>query len=283
LKVVSLHLYPIKGTRAHDVERASLHQRGFEGDRRWLVVDPNGTFQTQRSLPQLAQIVARPSHSGITLSAVGQADLAVDYPDASARQKIWIWDAEVDAALAGPAAHDWLSRFLGQDFRLVHMDAQAERLKRSVWTPDPLPVSFADAYPVLVTTTGSLAALNAEIERKGGTPVTMRRFRPNIVLDCDEPWAEDFWHTLKIGKTEIELVKPCDRCVVTTKDQITGVTTGEEPLTSLRRLRMSADPRVKGVLFGWNAAPRVLGDIAVGDEVEIRSTRSAGFPIHKAA
>lgn len=281
MRVVSLHLYPIKGTRAFDVSRAQLQTRGFDGDRRWLVVDANGTFQTQRSLSQLAQTVAEPHDGGLKLSAPGQPALIVAKPDGRTRQKIWVWDSEVDAALAAPAAHEWLQRFLGKDMRLVHMDAQAERLKIGIWTAAPLPVSFADAYPVLVTTTGSLAAVNAAIAKSGGAPVTMRRFRPNIVLDCAKPWAEDFWSTLRIGKAELDLVKPCDRCVVTTKDQITGETTGDEPLGALRHLRMSADPRIKGVLFGWNAVPRTLGAIAVGDEAEVTVTRPDGFALHR--
>ena len=107
----------------------------------------------------------------------------------------------------------------------------------------------------------------------------MERFRPNIVIDCDDAWREDCWRRLQIGPAEIELVKPCDRCVVTTKDQATGESMGKEPLESLVRIRRSGDTRVKGVLFGWNAAPRGLGEIAVGDAVEILEDRPEGFPI----
>ena len=186
------------------------------------------------------------------------------------------------AALADARAHAWLTQFFGEELRLVFMDERAERLKQGIWA-EPLPVSFADAYPVLVATTGSLSRLNTEIERRGGAPVPMRRFRPNIVVDGADPWTEDFWQTLRIGGAEIELVKPSDRCVVTTKDQLTGATMGEEPLASLRRLRMSADPRIKGVLFGWNAAPRALGEIAVGDSVTVAAQRPEGFALHTAA
>ncbi|MEQ1867039.1 MAG: MOSC domain-containing protein, partial [Micropepsaceae bacterium] len=105
------------------------------------------------------------------------------------------------------------------------------------------------------------------------------RFRPNVVIDCDEAWQEDTWKTLRLGAIEVDLVKPCDRCVVTTKDQMSGETMGEEPIASLMRLRMSGDPRVKGVLFGWNAAPRVTGEVAVGDRVEILNERREGFSI----
>lgn len=280
MRVVSLHIYPVKGMRAVDLDRARLTERGFENDRRWLVVKPDGYFTTQRSHATLAAIQATPTAHGLRLSAVSMPDLEVKIPDGKARLDVAVWETRVDAALADDPAHAWLTKFFGEDLRLVHMDARAERLKQSVWTKEPLPVSFADGYPVLVATAASLAAVNDEIARKGGAPVTMRRFRPNIVVDGAEPWADDHWRRLKIGDAELELVKPCDRCVVTTKDQLTGATTGDEPLAALRTLRMSADPRVKGVLFGWNAAPRALGEIKLGDSVEILEKRPEGFPLH---
>jgi hypothetical protein len=280
MRVVSLHIYPIKGTRAVDLDRARLTERGLEHDRRWLVVKPDGYFTTQRSHASLAVMQATPTAHGLRLSAISMPDLEVTIPDGKARLDVAVWEHRVNAALADETAHAWLTKFFGEELRLVHMDAHAERLKQSVWTKDLLPISFADAYPVLIATTGSLDAVNEEIARKGGAPVTMRRFRPNIVLDCAEPWADDYWRRLKIGNAEFELVKPCDRCVVTTKDQLTGATTGDEPLGALRTLRMSADPRVKGVLFGWNAAPRALAEIGVGDSVEILEKRPEGFPIH---
>ena len=281
MRVVSLHVYPIKGTRAFDLDRAQLHQRGLEHDRRWLIVKPDGYFTTQRSHATLAAIQATPTRDGLRLAAMGMPDLDVRTPDGRERLAVSVWEHRVDAALADKAAQDWLTKFFGEELRLVHMDASAERLKQGIWAPT-FPVSFADAYPVLIATTGSLKAVNAEIERNGGQGITMRRFRPNVVIEHDEPWADDFWASLKIGPVQLDLLKPCDRCVVTTKDQLTGATTGDEPLGALRHLRMSADPRVKGVLFGWNAVPKILGEIAVGDEVQILAKRPEGFPIHRA-
>lgn len=279
MQVASLHIHPIKGVRAVDVERASVEFRGLEGDRRWLVVDANGRFITQRSHSRLVQIVAVPTLTGLRLSAAGAGEVAVERPSGADRLNVIVWRHEVNAALAGHAASAWLSGFLGEPLRLVYMDAAAERLQQGVWAPDALPVSFADAYPVLVTTTGSLAAVNAEIAKAGGAAITMRRFRPNVVVACDEAWAEDKWRRLRIGGVELELVKPCDRCVVTTKDQTTGESTGREPIASLARLRRSADPRINGVLFGWNSVPRKLGTVAVGDAVEVLERRPEGFPL----
>lgn len=279
MRVHSLHIYPIKGTRAVDVARASVEPRGLEGDRRWLVVDANGRFITQRSHPRLAQVSATPTASGLRLSAPGAGEVHVPRPSATERVEATVWRHQVSAALAGPEAAQWLSAFFGVPLRLVYMDGAAERLQRGEWVADAVPVSFADAYPVLIATTASLAAVNAEIERAGGERVTMRRFRPNIVVDCDEAWGEDFWRVVRIGGAEFELVKPCDRCVVTTKDQDTGESMGREPLASLARLRRSADPRINGVLFGWNTMPRTLGSVTVGDTVEVLERRPERFAL----
>lgn len=279
MRVVSLHFHPIKGARAVTTGGAHVGPRGLDGDRRWLVVDRTGMFATQRSHGALATITAVPVGGGLQLSAPGLDDLTIGAPPGNERMDVTVWDARVNVAVADARAHAWVSAVLGDDLLLVHMDARSERLKIGIWTAAPLPVTFADAYPVLIATTGSLAALNAEIEQRGGNAVPMARFRPNVVVDCDDAWREDFWKTLKIGEIEVDLVKPCDRCVVTTKDQLTGESTGKEPLASLTHLRMSADPRIKGVLFGWNSVPRGRGHVEIGDRVEVLAERPEGFPL----
>jgi hypothetical protein len=278
MRVVSLHIYPVKGARAVDVDRAQVEARGLAGDRRWVVVDGDGQFITQRSHPRLAQIEAAVTPTGLRLSAPGAGAIAVERPSGAARAAITVWKHQVDAALADAEAGAWLSRFLGQDVRLAYMDDAAARVQSNVWV-DAVPLSFADAYPVLIATTASLAAVNAEIASASGTSVPMRRFRPNVVIDCDEAWAEDFWRSLRVGGVALDLVKPCDRCVVTTRDQVSGETMGREPIASLARLRRSADPRINGVLFGWNAVPRAPGTIAAGDRVEVVARRPEGFPL----
>lgn len=279
MKVASLHIYPIKGVRAVDVQRAQVEPRGLGGDRRWVVVDAAGRFITQRSHPKLATIEATPVGSGLRLSAAGAGEAVVPRPSGAERREITVWIHRVNAAIADASAGAWLSQIFGAGFQLAYMDDVAERAQSGAWVPSAVPLSFADAYPILVATTASLAAVNAEIERAGGERVSMRRFRPNIVVECGAAWAEDTWRRLRVGDVELDLVKPCDRCVVTTKDQQTGVAMGREPLASLARLRRSADPRINGVLFGWNAVPRRLGSVAIGDTVQILEGRPEGFPL----
>jgi hypothetical protein len=279
MRVVSLHVYPVKGTRALDCERVRVEARGFEQDRRWMIVDATGTFITQRSHPRLATITALPADGGLTLSADGMPPLVVAAPDGRERMRVTIWDTGVSAAVAAADAASWLGDHFGERLTLVHMDGHTTRTKDSAWVPSPVPVSFADGYPILVATTGSLAALNADIVRHGGEAVPMRRFRPNVVVDCDDAWQEDAWKALHIGGVELDVVKPCERCIVTTTEQVTGERKGPEPIAALTRLRRSGDPRINGVLFAWNAVPRTLGDIAVGDDVEILDRRPEGFPL----
>ncbi len=253
--------------RAVDLTRARVEPRGFEHDRRWMVVDGHGKFMTQRGRPKLATVSAAVTPAGLALSVEGGGSIEAARPGGAERRDVVVWDAAVSAACA-PEASAFLSGLLGEEAHLVFMDDKAQRLKESVWTASPAPVSFADAYPILVTSTGSLAALNRDIEAHGGAPVPMARFRPNIVVECDEDWPEDNWRKLKIGDVELDLVKPCDRCIVTLTDQRTGARESKEPIAALARIHRSTDPRIKGVIFGMNAVPRALGEIAVGDSVE---------------
>lgn len=272
LKVASLHIYPVKAMRAVDVDRAQIEARGLEKDRRWVVVDASGKFLTQRSHPALATINARPTEDGLILWKDGAGEIAAPFPRRGARKTVTVWASQVDSALADAGVGKWLSNVIGETVELAYFDGESDRVKISVWTEDDVPVGFADAFPVLVANTASLAALNRDIEAHGGAAVPMRRFRPNIVVDCDEPWAEDRWPRLKIGEAVLDLVKPSDRCIVTTTDQTTGERMGKEPLAALARLRRSTDPRINGVLFATNAVPRKFGEVRIGDLVEVRSS-----------
>lgn len=278
MRVASLHLYPVKSGRAVDVAQASLLPAGLAGDRRWMIVDDAGRFLTQREEPRLALLEAVPTSTGLTLSAPGLAPLALPHPGPDAPEiTAFIWRSKATARVA-QAASGWLTGWLGRPLRLVWLPEGANRPLNTAFAKGPGGVGFADGYPVLLTNTASLADLNRRLD----VPAPMNRFRANIVIESDEAWGEDAWLRLRIGETELELVKPCERCVITTTDQVTGNRPGHEPLRTLQRVRKSADPRVKGALFGWNAVPGTPGLIRVGDPVEILSCREAAWPIRAA-
>jgi uncharacterized protein YcbX len=161
--------------------------------------------------------------------------------------------------------------------KLAYFDERAGRTASVEWVGNDTPMTFADGFQILVTTTGSLRALNADLAAHGEGHVNMDRFRPNIVIDADEPWPEDHWAAIEIGGLRFDLVKPCARCIMTTQDQRTGSREVPSPMPAMGRVRMSADRRVPGPLFGWNAVPRGQGLIAIGDDVKIVEYRPEGW------
>ena len=272
MRVSALNIYPLKSGRGIPLKEAEIGREGLVGDRRWMITDPSSRFITQRELPQLATLVAEPQAASLRLSMGGEV-LDVAHPAAEHRLEVVVWKSTVNAAVCDEATNATLSNWLGQEVRLVFFDPQASRTASSEWAGPDSPVTFSDGYQILVTTTGSLAALHADMQRHGEAPVTMDRFRPNIVLDHDEPWAEDGWASIEIGGIVLSLVKPCARCIMTTQDQLTGSREGANPMPAMGRIRMSADRRVPGPLFGWNAVPLDTGRVSIGMEVTVQEHR----------
>ncbi|MDT0452654.1 MOSC domain-containing protein [Streptomyces hesseae] len=269
----SVHFYPVKSMAGCAPGEAAVEPWGLAGDRRWLVVDPDHRMITQRQEPRLALAAAEPlPGGGVRLTAPGAEPLEVAVPvpaeGPGGTVVAEIFRDKVEAVPAGGVAEAWLTAFLGTGARLVHMDDPARR--RPIDPDYARPgetVSFADGYPLLVTTTASLRELNSLIargDRAAEGPLPMNRFRPNVVVDGTAAWAEDEWRRVRIGEVTFRAVKPSARCVVTTTDQRTAER-GKEPLRSLARHH-----RVGGkAVFGKNLIPEHTGTIRVGDPVEI--------------
>ncbi|MBD0417777.1 MOSC domain-containing protein [Streptomyces sp. TRM S81-3] len=266
----SIHVHPVKAFRGLAPREAEVEPWGLAGDRRWMLIDDGGKVVTQRQQPRLATAAAEllPG-GGVRLSAPGRQPLAVPVPRPVDTVPVEIFRDKVEAVPAqDEAAHAWCSALLGTRVRLVHMDDPATR--RPVDPEYALPgetVSFADGYPLLLTTAASLDALNSLIARGEHAhegPLPMNRFRPNVVVAGTEAWAEDDWSRIAIGEVSFRVAKPCGRCVVTTTDQETAGR-GREPLHSLGRHR-----RIGGKLvFGQNLVPLGRGTIRVGDPVRV--------------
>ncbi|MGH8076987.1 MAG: MOSC domain-containing protein, partial [Lysobacter sp.] len=231
MQLLSLHLHPLKSAAAIAVDTLDIAARGPRGDRRWLVVDADRRFITARKQAEIVLITALPDGDGLQLSAPGMPAIAVATPAAdAARMRVRIWDDEVDAVIAHDDANAWLSAYLKRAVTLVHMDA---RSRRTIDGPHAQPgdqVSFADGYPLLAISQAALDALNARL----ASPITMARFRPNLVIAGCAAHAEDGWQRVRIGDLVFEASKACTRCVFTTIDPITGQRDpGGEPLRTL--------------------------------------------------
>jgi uncharacterized protein YcbX len=264
--LASVHIYPLKGCRAVDLDESVVEPWGLAGDRRWLLVDSGCRFVSQREHPALARLVITCGPGAdITASCDGYPTMRITVPGESPELlKVTVWGATVLAAAAGTEADAWFSEYLGEKVRLVYLDDPTRRAVDPGYGADGDVVSFADGYPLLLTNAGSLDQLGEWLTTAGDQPVPMNRFRPNVVVSGDEPWAEDRWRRIRIGSVSFRVAKPCGRCVVTTTDQTTGVR-GTQPLRILAARRRFG----KKLVFGQNIIPDSAGLIRVGDPVEV--------------
>jgi uncharacterized protein YcbX len=218
----------------------------------------------------MAQIETSLAADQLVLSAVSAGQVAVprsSQPDAPLRS-VTVWKSEnLQAEDCGVAASTWLSEFLGLPCHLVRIGREFRRpiLKPSAQPGDA--VSFADAYPFLLIGEASLAELNDRIQENQGEAVPMNRFRPSMVVEGCEAFAEDHWTRFRIGDAIFRNGGLCARCIVTTTDQFTGERLGKEPLRTLATFRRDAkDP--SDVNFGTNLIHETKqGSIRIGDTV----------------
>ncbi|MEU1699509.1 MOSC domain-containing protein [Streptomyces pseudogriseolus] len=269
-RVRSIHVHPVKAFRSLPLREVAVERWGPAGDRRWMLIDDGGKVVTQRRHPRLALAAAGPlPGGGVVLSAPDRAPVTVPVPAPGATVPADVFGDKVEVVPAeDPAVHAWCSDYLGVSVRLVHLDDPAVR--RPVDPAYALPgetVTFADGYPLLLTTTASLDRLNDLVAQGAHAhegPLPMSRFRPNVVIEGTEAWAEDDWSRVTVGEVAFRVTKPSGRCVVTTTDQDTA-RRGREPLHTLARHR-SVGGRL---LFGVNLVPLSPGVLRVGDPLEV--------------
>jgi uncharacterized protein YcbX len=275
LHLTALYLYPVKSCRGLAVASAAVDVHGLVGDRRFLVVDAEGRFLTQRAHPRMALIETALTTDGLILSSPNHGSVSVPHashlpPRASMSRSVMVWKDTVTADDCGDEPAAWLSASLGLPCRLVQAGAAYSRPLPGRKVPSTLDgrlstrheVSFADGFPFLVIAEESLADLNARL----GAPLPMNRFRPNLVVAGGAPYAEDTWGRFRIGGVVFHGATRCGRCVVTTTDQLTA-TRGQEPLKTLASYRRDADG---AVMFGRNLVHETkAGRLTVGDAVEM--------------
>jgi uncharacterized protein len=280
-RLSALHIYPLKSAHRVSLPSARVEPWGLAGDRRWMLVSVTGRFVTQREHPALALVHIEPQGGGaLLITAPGADPLYVEPPNAARGDRladVQVWGTRFQAAEAVKEAHAWFSGLLDDDLRLVHLDDPHRRPANPAYAPGRT-VSLADGLPLLLTTTASLAALNAWIaadhpddpDPAGALP--MARFRPNLVVEGTEPWAEDGWRRILVGEVAFQVVKPSPRCVITTTDQETGRRHGPEPLRTLGRHRRLGN----GLMFGQNLVPEYPADRPAGAPGETLGTVRAG-------
>lgn len=260
LTLQSIYRYPVKSLRGEAFRSLDVGPRGFVFDRRWMVVDADARFLTQRQQSRMALIDAHVDDvGGLHLDAPGMPPLSVP-PAGTERLAVQVWNDRVDAAPVGDAVDAWLSRFIGQACRLVELPDDVRRPVDPDYAGDDDQVGFADGYPFLLISQASLDDLNARLD----SPVPMLRFRPNLVVAGCDAFAEDGWRRIRIGELTLRVAKPCSRCVIPTVDIDSGER-GREPLQTLMRYRR----RDNKVYFGQNLIHDGSGQLVCGMPVEV--------------
>lgn len=257
ITVSGVVVYPVKSLAGIPVEASEVDELGLRHDRRWVVVDAAGRFHTQRWRPRMALVRTRLAGDSVILSGPGMSEVEVPAGGAGPLT-VAVWRDICAAEGCAPDADAWISAFLGEECRFAWMPSATVR-HINMRRDDSLGrVGFADAYPLLAISEASLAGLNQRL----ASPVPMNRFRPNVIVSGATEHAEDQWDRVRIGSLELVATKPCERCVLTTIDQQTGVA-GVEPLRTLASYRR----RGTHVVFGVYLAHRGTGRLQRGDEV----------------
>jgi uncharacterized protein YcbX len=272
LQLSEIWVYPVKSLGGIQLQESKVTDRGLELDRRWLLVDDDGRFLSQREYPELA--LFKPEIAGDFLRITHRTSLeSIDivvrpvFSDDEPKVKVTVWDDAIEAFEVSAASTDWFTRLLGFSVRLVYMPDESERkLDPDYAITGAENNSFSDAYPFLIIGQASLDDLNSRMEK----PVPMNRFRPNFVFTNGEAFEEDSWREFSIGNVSFVGVKPCDRCVMTTVDPEKGIISGKDPLKTLAKYRNFGNK----VLFGQNVIGLGLGTVSVGDTVLVSSYKS---------
>ncbi|MEY4935111.1 MAG: hypothetical protein RIS64_1470 [Bacteroidota bacterium] len=253
LSVTQINIYPIKSFDGYTVQTAIVEKQGLQYDRRWMLINSDGIFLTQRTHPQMALFRAHIQDNQLIINhkPTQQTLITLDLKEVTGEtMMVEIWDDRCKAALVSKKADQILSAALGFDCKLVKMpDETMRRVDEDFNTGEDI-VSFADGYPILIVGESSLDDLKNRFDNENKENITMRQFRPNIVFSGGQPFEEDTWNHFRIGDIHFQGVKPCARCVLTTIDPDTGIVASDkEPLATLSTYRK----RNRKIYFGQNA------------------------------
>jgi len=266
LTISELNIYPIKSLGGVSLSSAEVTDRGFKHDRRWMLVDADNRFLTQRAVAQMALIKVAIEEEGLSLTHARMEAAKVPFNlEEQEEQLFTIWNDSCAGMFVKKELDDWFSDALTMKCRLVYMPDTTQRQVDKQYAPDGIITSFSDAYPFLIIGQASLDDLNGRLD----TPLPMNRFRPNIVFTGGAPFDEDVMRHIQIGNIDFYGVKLCARCVVTTINQQTAEK-GKEPLKTLTSYRL----KNKKIMFGQNLIHTGTGAISVGDKMEVLSAHT---------
>lgn len=263
LTISELYIYPIKSLGGIALDKATLTERGFEHDRRWMLVNADNQFISQREVSAMALLKVQLTEQGLLITNMGVPgeELQIPFlPTITETEMVTVWSSHCRAQRVSDEADAWFSKQLGFTCRLVYMPDTTRRYVDGRYAHNKEITSFSDGYPLLLIGQASLDDLNNRLE----TPLPMNRFRPNIVFTGGAAFQEDYMKHFEINGITFLGVKPCARCVITAINQQTAEKT-KEPLKTLSTYRM----KNRKIYFGQNLLHQGTGVVSVGDAITI--------------
>lgn len=268
LQLSEIWIYPVKSLGGISLQISNVTHRGLEHDRRWMLVDDDGVFLSQRTTPKLAlfktEIIADHlviSHKDNPTDTI-KIDLNPAQQEIKANLETVVWDDTVEAYEVDKKISKWFSAILKCPVRLVYMPEESHRKVDPDFAVSAYDInSFSDGFPFLIIGQSSLDDLNSRLKEA----VPMKRFRPNFVFSGGEAYEEETWSEFTIGDLSFYGVKPCGRCVMVTVDPEKGIVAGKEPLKTLSKYKMVGN----NVIFGQNLIALREGSVAIGDAVTV--------------
>ncbi|CAJ0952518.1 unnamed protein product, partial [Mesorhabditis belari] len=302
-KIKELYIFPLKSGKGKPVFSLYCNQTGCvekeNQDRMFMVTDPNGHFFTGRVKPMLTQILID-VFDGVAHLSYGDDKMEFLIKDVIEQNKVlqatMFFEKRHDGLDCGEAAAKFITKIVGETARLVlyTSDLFNGRVLTSNpkwWNNNPVPhrvtkQAYTNLTPHMLSTQGSLDELNDFSKRTGGELLTNVQFRANIVIEGCPAWDEDKWDTLRFGplpikgSTEIQCMKPCERCVEIDVDPKTGLKMKEAPpLAKLKEFRMPVGNMLESLgrhpIFGVQAAQNTDGFVHVGMTVWAKYKPSA--------
>ncbi len=264
-------IYPIKSLAGISVSKWEVVETGLKYDRKFMLIDNEQQFLSQRHLPKMALIQTQLIQNQLILSAPQQDDFILNLePQGGEIIHSTIWNDICAARSISNTVDEWFSDFLGKSCKLVYMPDETIRQVDQNFAQFNDQTAFSDGFPFLIIGENSLANLNQAMKLN----LEMARFRPNLVIADSSAYAEDSWRKIKIGTIEFRLPKPCSRCAIPAINPKTAEIS-KEPLTTLNRLRKWNNK----IYFGQNALHNQTGFLQIGDEVEILTTGEKQPPL----
>jgi uncharacterized protein YcbX len=269
LQISDLFIYPIKSLGGIAVNEAVVTDRGFAYDRRWMLIDSHNRFLSQRQIPKMALLKVAFTATGLSITyAPVNTNIEIPFESQTSQfAEVSVWDDVCTGQYVSQEADEWFSNILNIPCRLVFMPDETLRQVDRKYAAEGMITSFADAFPMLLISQASLD----DLSRRVGWPVSMNRFRPNIVYTGGNPYAEDELAHFTIGNIDFYGVKLCARCPIPGIDQDTAIS-GKEPIKTLSAYRR----RQNKIYFGQNLIHSGTGVLKLGDTLQVLEVKDAG-------